>query len=49
MRLIQLGTQRIWLTHRACIENYLLEPDLIDAYWREKYIEKRLSRTYGDK
>ncbi|MFB2880655.1 hypothetical protein [Floridanema aerugineum] len=40
VRLIQLGGQRIWLTHRACIENYLLEPDLIDAYWREKYIEK---------
>ena len=41
IRLIQLGYQPIWLTHRACIENYLLEPDLIDAYWREKYIEKQ--------
>ncbi|HAZ48801.1 MAG TPA: hypothetical protein DDW76_09790 [Cyanobacteria bacterium UBA11369] len=41
VRLIQLGSQRIWLTYRACIENYLLEPDLIDAYWREKYIEKQ--------
>lgn len=51
VRLIQLGHQPIWLTHRACIENYLLEPDLIDAYWREKYIEKQENNSkwgHGD-
>lgn len=41
VRLIQLGSQSVWLTHRACIENYFLDPDLIHAYWREKYIEKQ--------
>jgi len=41
VRLIQLGSQPVWLTHRACIENYFLDPDLIHAYWREKYIEKQ--------
>ncbi|MEG3931286.1 hypothetical protein QT990_08520 [Microcoleus sp. T3_B1] len=39
--LIQLGSQSVWLTHRACIENYFLDPDLIHDYWREKYIEKQ--------
>lgn len=51
VRLIQLGYQPFWLTHRACIENYLLEPDLIDAYWREKYIEKQENNSrwgHGD-
>ncbi|MEZ2231735.1 hypothetical protein [Microcoleus sp.] len=41
VRLIQLGSQSVWLTHRACIENYFLDPDLIHDYWREKYIEKQ--------
>ncbi len=30
----------IFLTHRTCIENYLLEPDLIDNWWRYRYEEK---------
>ncbi|MCT7971945.1 DUF4435 domain-containing protein [Laspinema olomoucense] len=29
-----------FLTHRACIENYLLDADLIHRYWCEKYAEK---------
>ncbi len=41
VRLIQLDSQSVWLTHRACIENYFLDPDLIHDYWREKYIEKQ--------
>lgn len=41
VRLIQLGSQSVWLTHRACIENYFLDPDLIHDYWQEKYIEKQ--------
>lgn len=34
VRLIQLRSQPVWLTHRACIENYFLDPDLIHAYWQ---------------
>jgi len=30
----------VFLTHRTCIENYLLEPDLIDYCWRAKHKEK---------
>lgn len=41
VRLIQLDSQSVLLTHRACIENYFLDPDLIHDYWREKYIEKQ--------
>ncbi len=41
VRLIQLDSQSVLLTHRACIENYFLDPDLIHGYWREKYIEKQ--------
>jgi hypothetical protein len=37
-QLIQLD--RMYLTHRACIENYLLDAELIHSYWQEKY-EKR--------
>ncbi|MEA5514714.1 hypothetical protein [Nodularia sp. UHCC 0506] len=33
------------LTHRACIENYLLNADLIHNYWHTKYIEKRDNPT----
>ena len=29
------------LTHRACVENYLLNADLIHNYWHTKYIEKQ--------
>ncbi len=41
VRLISGANQRIWMTHRACIENYLLEPELIHAYWQAKYAEKQ--------
>ena len=41
VRLLQLGSQSVWLTHRACIENYFLDPELIHNYWQEKYIEKQ--------
>jgi hypothetical protein len=41
VRLIQLGSQSVWLTHRACIENYFLDPELIHDYWQVKYIEKQ--------
>ena len=30
-----------FLTHRACVENYFLDADLIDSYWQEKYQEKQ--------
>lgn len=33
------------LTHRACVENYLLDSELIDRYWREKYQEKQNNPT----
>jgi hypothetical protein len=36
----KLGNQSITLTYRACVENYLLDANLIDAYWKEKYQEK---------
>ncbi|MDY6802484.1 MAG: hypothetical protein SXA11_01570 [Cyanobacteriota bacterium] len=28
------------LTHRTCVENYLLDANLIDRYWKSKYKEK---------
>lgn len=28
------------LTYRACVENYLLDADLIHTYWKAKYTEK---------
>ena len=28
------------MTYRSCIENYLLDPDLIHTYWKAKYAEK---------
>ncbi|MGL5192487.1 MAG: DUF4435 domain-containing protein [Chroococcales cyanobacterium] len=34
------GQSSTFLTHRACIENYLLDADLIHRYWCEKYAEK---------
>ncbi len=30
----------MFLTHRACVENYLLDANLIDIYWKAKYQEK---------
>jgi hypothetical protein len=41
VRLLQMPKQpRVFLTHRACIENYLLDADLLDQYWTEKQREK---------
>lgn len=37
--LIRLG--KYYLTHRACVENYFLDADLIDSYWREQYRVKK--------
>ncbi len=39
LRLKSEGT--MFLSHRTCIENYLLEPQLIHAFWGEKYREKQ--------
>jgi len=36
----RLGNRTIALTYRSCIENYLLDPDLIHTYWKAKYAEK---------
>lgn len=36
----RLGNQSIALTHRSCIENYLLDAHLIHDYWKAKYSEK---------
>lgn len=33
------------LTYRACIENYLLDADLIHTYWKAKYTEKMENPT----
>ncbi|MHC5755348.1 MAG: hypothetical protein ACYTXF_32845 [Nostoc sp.] len=33
------------LTHRACVENYLFDADLIHNYWQTKYIEKQDNPT----
>ncbi|MGK7902334.1 MAG: hypothetical protein AB4352_13140 [Hormoscilla sp.] len=40
IQLLQLG-QRMFLTHSACVENYLLDANLIHSYWRAKYLEKQ--------
>jgi hypothetical protein len=37
--LIRLG--KYYLTHRACVENYFLDGDLINSYWQEKYQEQQ--------
>lgn len=44
-KLLQLGNSSIFLTYRACIENYLLDPNLIHSYWLEKYREKQENPT----
>lgn len=41
VELIPLNNKKIWLTHRTCIENYLLDAELIHQYWSEKYQEKQ--------
>ncbi len=35
------GYKNIMLTHRACIENYLIDADQIHAHWSKKYMEKQ--------
>ena len=37
--------QSMLLTHRACVENYLFNADLIHNYWQTKYIEKQDNPT----
>jgi hypothetical protein len=39
IELIQLNS--MFLTYRACVENYLLNCDLIHNYWVTKYLEKQ--------
>jgi hypothetical protein len=39
VELVKLGS--MLLTHRACVENYLLNSELIHNYWVTKYIEKQ--------
>jgi hypothetical protein len=36
----RLGNNFTYLTYRSCIENYLLDAQLISTYWTEKYQEK---------
>ncbi len=44
IQLIELKNQKgktlAFLTHRACVENYLIDADLIHRYWDLKYSEK---------
>lgn len=48
-RLLQLdnrsGNQTIALSYRTCVENYLLDADLIHTYWTEMYKEKQENPT----
>jgi hypothetical protein len=37
----RLGNRAIALTYRACVENYLLDANLIHNYWKAKYEEKQ--------
>jgi hypothetical protein len=37
----RLGNKNVFLTHKACIENYLIDDTLIHEYWAEKYTEKQ--------
>jgi len=45
IQLLQLlnkqGRVLAFLTHRACVENYLLDVNLIHSYWIAQYIEKQ--------
>jgi len=36
----RLGHSSVFLTYRACVENYLFDADLIHTYWVAKYAEK---------
>lgn len=46
VHLIRLQEQKpIWLSHRAAIENYFIDADLISQYWTEQ--EKSSSWSYG--
>lgn len=41
-QLLKLGKgDQLILTHRACIENYLLDASLIHAYWTQKYQDQQ--------
>lgn len=40
-----LELKPMFLSHRACVENYLLNADLIHAYWVTKYQEKQDNPT----
>ena len=44
-RLLQLdnrsGNKHMALSYRTCVENYLLDADLVHTYWTEKYNEKQ--------
>jgi hypothetical protein len=35
------GNKPVALSYRTCVENYLLDADLIHTYWTEKYNEKQ--------
>lgn len=39
------GKVLAFLTHRTCVENYLLDANLIHTYWRVKYEEKQENPT----
>lgn len=41
----KLGNKSIALSHRTCVENYLLDANLIHTYWTEKYNEKQENPT----
>ncbi|PSF36054.1 hypothetical protein C7H19_15035 [Aphanothece hegewaldii CCALA 016] len=45
IQLLQLGNRSLTLTYRACVENYLLDSNLIHNYWRDKYIERLSNPT----
>lgn len=53
IKLLQLknANKFTFLSHRTCIENYLLDAELIHDYWTEKYQEKQEnpSSTWGHK
>ncbi|MGB8691699.1 MAG: hypothetical protein WCD53_30855 [Microcoleus sp.] len=39
------GNKPVALSYRTCVENYLLDADLIHTYWTEKYNEKQENKT----
>ena len=41
----KLGNKSIALSYRTCVENYLLDANLIHTYWTEKYNEKQENPT----